>query len=602
MLRSLSFVTGLLCCSVVYAQTFSDQVGAVSVGTVKPGVVQVPYLTWGGDVATFHANGGLKTASGSIYKTMGLDLQLVPGDDFQQQVRDYVSGKSPYLRGTMRMVSQASEMLSDPRTKPIVILQLTWSAGDHMVSRGTIKDLSDLKGRKIALQRGGPHMDLLDDALRSANIAWADVEIVWCKDLTASEDSPAAKFRDDPTIDAACVISPDMIGLTGGLDSVGTGAEGTVRDSKVLVSTAQMSRSIADVYCVRSDYFQSNREQVEKFVAGYLKASLEIVTAQKAYNDGAGSSPEYVKDLKLAQSIFGEEVLPTIEVDAYGLLLDAAFVGLPGNVSFFTDKGNLNGFEPKQKAGLDLAAALGLAKTRVPFVAANFDYKQIATIAGLPYDVPAATAGRIKVEVEDWNEADLDDSTLLTFNINFKPNSLDFSVEEYGEDFQRVVENASTFGNAAFVVRGHVDPTLTVRSFIKAGLASGTITQEGTKENRKYKLKGRDLDRTNLPFLIEEINRGSFRGSGEDNPQEMMQAALNTSYQRASAVKAAIVKYAKEKGLNLDDSQIQPQGVGIREPINPTPKNPAEALVNMRVEFRLIKVDVESLDEGDFDF
>ena len=119
-------------------QLFSDLVGPGSVGSVKAGgALQVPFIIWGGDMATFYANGGLKTKQGTIFQKQGLNLNLTPGDDFIQQVRDYRSGKSPFLRGTFRMIGQASEVIgSDPRTKGVVILQMTWSAGDHMIARG----------------------------------------------------------------------------------------------------------------------------------------------------------------------------------------------------------------------------------------------------------------------------------------------------------------------------------------------------------------------------------------------------------------------------------------------------------------------------------
>ena len=51
--------------------------------------------------------------------------------------------------------------------------------------------------------------------------------IVWTKDLTGP-DGAAEAFRKDSSIDACCVITPDLFGLTGGFDSVGSGAEGTV--------------------------------------------------------------------------------------------------------------------------------------------------------------------------------------------------------------------------------------------------------------------------------------------------------------------------------------------------------------------------------------
>jgi ABC-type amino acid transport substrate-binding protein len=141
-------------------ERFKDLVGNVRVGNVeKANSVQVPYILWGGDVATFLANGDLKTKPGSLFQTAGLDVQLTPGDDFVAQVRNYMEGKTPFLRGTMHMLGLAGEVVgSDPRTKPVVILQLSWSAGDHIVARKGIRSLNDLKGKKIACQQGGPHV------------------------------------------------------------------------------------------------------------------------------------------------------------------------------------------------------------------------------------------------------------------------------------------------------------------------------------------------------------------------------------------------------------------------------------------------------------
>ena len=124
---AMAFLKGNL----IAQELFSDLVGSVQVESVaKGGSVQVPYILWGGDVATFLANGDLKTKPGSIFQLSGLDVQLVQGDDFVGQVKNYLHGKSPFLRGTMHMIGLAGEVLgSDPRTKPVVIMQMSWSAG-----------------------------------------------------------------------------------------------------------------------------------------------------------------------------------------------------------------------------------------------------------------------------------------------------------------------------------------------------------------------------------------------------------------------------------------------------------------------------------------
>src|SRR5205823_13478603 len=70
-----------------------DDVKDLAVGEV----LQLPYILWGGDVATFLANGGESTKEGSLFAKQGLKLTLVRGDDFAQQVKDYKEGKSPFL-------------------------------------------------------------------------------------------------------------------------------------------------------------------------------------------------------------------------------------------------------------------------------------------------------------------------------------------------------------------------------------------------------------------------------------------------------------------------------------------------------------------------
>ncbi|MBN1912541.1 MAG: hypothetical protein JW818_22665 [Pirellulales bacterium] len=594
-------------------QRFSDLVGPVAVRPVaKQAQVQVPFITWGGDVATFLANGGLTTQPGTIFANQGLNIRLVQGDDFVAQVRNYMSGKTPFIRGTFRMLGQASEVLgSDPRTKPVIIMQLTWSAGDHVVARAPLKTLNDLKSKtgkkiKVALQQGGPHVGLLDDMLHSAQLKWADIDVVWVPDLTGPK-GPAERFRKDPTIDACCVISPDMIGLTGGLDAKGSGAEGTIRGAHVLVSTASASRSIADVYGVRSDWFEANRPWVEKFVAGYLQASDEIRAMRDGFEKSGKMTREYKQVLTMAQSIFGKDVLPTLEVDAHGLLLDCTYVRLPGNISFFQDKGNLNGFEPKLKAALDLAVGQGYAKVRSGFVPANLDYRKLTTLPGinLKYEEPSASGGgTIRAESLDiFPGSELDERTIVSFTVKFPPNQTTFSPDQYGAEINRVIQSASTFGNAAVVIVGHSDPTKTLVDLVRAGQAKGILKRSGTRGNYKYYIQtgvgSKPLDLEQTDTVVKLIKSGAFDGV-QPSPRQTMQAALNLSLARAEAVKQGIIDYAKQQGKTLNITQVQPVGAGILEPLVSKPVNREQAETNMRVEFKVIRVPGEAIDNFDY--
>lgn len=605
LVHALAVVALLLAARPVAAeQLFSETVGPVAFGKVKQqGAIEAPYITWGGDVATFHANGGLTTKQNSIFHKQGLNLKLVAGDNFVEQVRRYVGGKSPFLRGELRMIGLASEVIGgNEATKPVVFLQMTWSVGDHMVGREGLKSLDDLSGKKVALQRGGPHVGMVDDILRAAKLTWQDITVVWTDDLTGAK-GPAELFRTDPSVDACMVISPDMIGLTGGLDGKGSGAEGTVKNAHVVISTASMSRSIADVYACRKDYFDANRAQIEKFAAGYLKACEEIVALKNEYNE-SGKSDGYLNVLKLTQQIYGAEVIPTLEVDAHGLISDATFVGLPGNVSFFTEEGNLNNFARKQSAALDLAVGQGYAGIRAGFFDAGFDYEKIKRLGDLK--AVAASGERFatpggETEGEFLGDESLDENTILTFTIEFKSNQTDFSADVYGPEFLRAIEAASTFGNAVIAVRGHADPTKTLVDLVQAGIASGRVKRTGVRNNYKYFLDGKPLDISRTAEIVKLIEEGEFGGNGQNNPRETMQAALNLSKGRADAVRDAVVAYAEAHGYRLDASQIQPVGVGVREPIIPVPRNLEDAQKNMRVEFRLLKVPAEVVGADEFD-
>jgi outer membrane protein OmpA-like peptidoglycan-associated protein len=212
-------------------------------------------------------------------------------------------------------------------------------------------------------------------------------------------------------------------------------------------------------------------------------------------------------------------------------------------------------------------------------------------------------AEAVREEIEQLSAgAGLDERTILSFTINFEPNQTAFSAEQYGTEFKRVVEIADKFGNAVIAIRGHSDPTKTLLDLVKAGMAKGVLKRSGTSGNYTYSLNGRPLDLASTQALISLIESGSFDGVPDVNPRETMQSALNLSRTRAEEVRDSIVAYAKSKGLAIDKTQVQPVGVGVREPFIAKPANMDEAKQNMRVEFRILRVQAEASKPTDFDF
>ena len=590
-------------------QSFKELVGPVKVGEVKStSPINTGFILFGADIATFYANGGLKTQSDTIFAKQGLNLNLVPGDNFVQQVRDYMEGKTPFLRGTYRMIGMASEVLnSDPRTEPVMIVHLTYSLGDHMVVRQDIKEIKDLKGKKIVFQRPGPHDGMIYDILESGQLDWDEVKVIGAKDLFGTPDSPAEIFKNDKSIAACCVVTPDMIALTGGLQNTGTGAEGTIKGARVLVSTAELSYSIADVYVCRKDFYDKHRDLVVKFTSSLLKAQEEVLDLKKKY-ESTGSA-EYMKLMKLTQDIYGKDAIPTLEEDAHGLLSDCTFVGHPGNVAFFSNKNPLRGFNAFHEKAMNLAVNRGYASSRQKIQPPTFDWNSSSFTKYLSKTGTFKASERYQAEavigeIESLTSGGaLDEKTIWSFDINFKPNQTEFAANQYDSDYDRVIRELNKYGNAVIAIRGHACPAKTLLHFVRGATEAGELSRTGNRQQGyRYFLKnGQELKLANTQQILDMINRLSMNPSSQWAPREIMQAALNLSRKRSEEVRKSIIQYAKTKNLVIDPSQIQPVGVGVREPLIPVP-NQDNADVNRRVEFRLVRIEAEAVKESDFDF
>lgn len=533
------------------AEVIRAQVGDVK----KSEEMTLPVITWGGDIATIAANGGsISTTGDGIFGRNGLKFKLVRMDDFKRQVELFIKGDSPYLRGTLGMINMASEVLNrDPRTRPVVVYQMTWSAGgDCLVVKEGIKTVKDLKGKTIALQAYGPHVDYMGTVLKDAGLSTKDVKIVWTKDLTGTNQTPAEAFY-GPDVDAAFVIIPDGMMLSS-KGKVGTGSEGSVKGAGILMSTRTANRIIADVYAVRADYLKAHREEVRKFVHSLLLGEQQLAQLFK-------EKKSRVKDFKKVIAASAKILLDSEQAtgDAEALYGDAEFVGFQGNVKFFGDPNWPRNMENLTGTIQSTLVSIGLLSKVIPVEQAKWDYDTMRAgltgIAGVPS--PRFKAGEVARVIEKKRAAgELGEGELFSFEIFFQPNQNTFPPETYSDEFDKVAKLASTYGGAVISVEGHSDPMGFLRK---------------KKEN--------------APELV---------------LKRITQAAKNLSMSRATEVRDSILNHAKSKGVSLDPSQFTVIGHGISQPktglcgSDPCPpKTKEDWLSNMRVKFRIIQVEAE---------
>jgi ABC-type nitrate/sulfonate/bicarbonate transport system substrate-binding protein/outer membrane protein OmpA-like peptidoglycan-associated protein len=515
----------------------------------------VPLITWGADIATIHANGaGLRTKSGSLFAKRGLSITLARQDNFKKQIEAYLRCDTPFLRATLGMGNLVNDLAGkDPRTRMVATYQLSWSAGgDAIVAKPGINQPKDLKGKTIAVQAYGPHVDYLFTILDDAGLKPSDVKIKWTENLVGFTGStPGAALRTDASVDAAMVIIPDAIALTSG-GKTGTGSENSVKGAQIMLSTKTASRVITDLYYVRADYLEANRETVRNFVHALLKAEEETRDILKT--KGARANALYRAAAKIL--LDSERAV----ADARALWADAEMAGYRGNVNFFANDSYPRRFAVLNRAVQSTYISLGLLKGASPMQHARWDYKALAQ--GLR-DTKGVDPKRFRKDKARDSvrrkraKGELKQATLFEFEVNFKPNQTSFQADLYQKAFERVVKLSSTYAGAVITIEGHADP---------------------------------------LGYL-----RAKKRGSSQVVLNRIIQSARNLSVSRAQAVRDSVIAYGKAKGTSLDVSQFVVVGLGFSEPktgmcgADPcAPKTEREWRSNMRVVFRIVKVEAES--------
>jgi len=508
--------------------------------------VSVPLITWGGDVATIYAE------STGIFRDNGLPVSLFVENVFTKQVKKCLLGNTPYLRGTMGMINAASEVFKKNGLKLVIIYQLTWSTGgDALVVRKSIKKPKHLKNKTIALQLYGPHMDYLANILQNSGVSLNRVKMKWFSELTIPQNEsrgriidPVTAFLNDKSIDGVMAIIPDALNLTSG-GRIGTGAAGSVKGAKILLSTKTASRVISDVYAVRSDYFMKNKTKVKQFVKSLLKGQLELKKHLRAKN----KSQTFKKVLvRAADMLFGTR---QAVADVEGLLGDCTFVGAGGNSMFFSGRGTTRSMRRLTKEIQRGFISLGLMRHSVKLDSAGLNYSELS--GGIRLDNNSKTkkfdikkiSQKISVEPTSW----ADEGTLFQIEINFSPNQSVFSEKKYARDFKKALDIAQTYEGALVMIEGHSDPL-------------GIL-----KAKRKHR-----------PSI--EIS-------------QMQQQAKNLSLKRARAVRKSFFKYCKRAGMRVDESQFVAVGMGITNPKYSPPRTRAEWNANRRVVFRIKQVEAE---------
>jgi len=227
-------------------------------------VVQFPINVWIGWLPIVAANHGFSPSEESIFfKEYGFKVNLKLIDDPVAARDAFATGESHILWGTLDMMALfAPELMKDSRTAPRIFQQVDWSSGgDGIVVRGDIEGVRDLKGKTIVYAQNSPSQYFLNNLLLNAGVQPGEVN----HRFTATAFEAAAAFVADKSIDACASWAPDIYNIPE-----------KVPGTRILTTTAEASKLIADVWAARADFAKDHPEIIKGLVAGIFTAMDEL--------------------------------------------------------------------------------------------------------------------------------------------------------------------------------------------------------------------------------------------------------------------------------------------------------------------------------------
>ena len=473
-------------------------------------VVQFPINVWIGWLPIVAANHGFRPNEESIFfKQYGFKVNLKLIDDPVVARDAFAAGESHVLWGTLDMMALfAPELMKDSRTAPRIYQQIDWSnGGDGIVVRGDVKSVKDLKGKTIVYAQNSPSQYFINNLLLNAGIQPGDVTHKY----TATAFEAAAAFVADKSIDACVSWAPDIYTIPD-----------KVPDTKILTTTSDANKLIADVWAARADFAKDHPEVIKGLVAGIFQAMDQLkddTFKAKAFQwmaEGYGMSVDEVQ----------------------GMQHDAHSTNFAENKDFFLNQNDPANFERTWKNITFVYRELGLIGTPARFdEVMDFSVIQDLDKAGTfahqkdEYKTAFVPGSFSKVQAEA-------PIITQTIRINFYPNSANLHEPQH-DDLDQPMKGTL------------YDPTVDATLEKVARLA-------GQYERAVISVVGH--------------TDSSMKGKGV-RFEDVRQLSLD----RANAVKKALVEKYK-----FDPNKFHVEGKGWNEPADPD--DPLNQALNRRVE------------------
>jgi NitT/TauT family transport system substrate-binding protein len=481
--------------------------------------VKMALNVWAGWAPIIYANQGFKPKKEwSLPNGKKFKLELVLIDDPVAMRDAYASGNVHIGWATLDMLPLLMEELKkDSRTMPRVYQQVDWSnGGDGIVARGGVANIGQLRGKTVVLAQNSPSQYFVLNALINGGLQPAEVNFKYTSDAFQA----AAAFNADKNIAAAVSWAPDIYNLA------------KVKGNKLLVTTADANRLIADVWFARADFAKDHPEIVEALVRGFLDAVDELESQEK----------------KVEASKWMAEGYSLPPADALGMLGDAHWTNYAENREFFLNQNNPTNFERTWDTAYYLYKRIGKVTEKVAWDQVA-DFSVIQKLGKEAKYARSVNKYQVSFAAKTVSEIKAESGEILTKTVvlHFFPNSADLRKTILKQVDGKAMEEL-------------YDPNVDF------------VTEEIGKMSGQYGA---------ARIVIEGHTDSSMKGTVPFDSVKML------SGERARAVREALLK----KFPSVNPNQISAEGMGWNRPADPSdPNNHAK---NRRVEVKVYPLEAQ---------
>lgn len=234
----------------------------------KADEINISIDEWIGWKSIIDANGGLKTAKGSIYDKLGIKVNISVINDANQSSNALIKGSIDGAGYTVNRYAFLQPKFKENNVDVTMPFITNFSSGgDGIIASQDISNIEDLVGKKIAVPRFSEAQTLVEWLLAKSELSEAEVKDIRSNMVMFDTPDEAAKAFFGGQVDAAATWQPY---LSQAQDTTG---------AKLLFSTKIAENIILDGIVFRQDYVNENKENLAKFVEGALEA-MDLYTTE----------------------------------------------------------------------------------------------------------------------------------------------------------------------------------------------------------------------------------------------------------------------------------------------------------------------------------